>query len=76
MKSAEHWLNQVGETVMQSALAGANPPGCETEKLIRAIQADALRYALDLMERSDKETTRLRLDNRLEIAELVSYLEK
>jgi hypothetical protein len=49
MKTAADWLNRVGETVMLSAFAGSNPPGNETENLIKQIQADALRHAAQLV---------------------------
>lgn len=49
MKNATEWLNRVGEVVMFSAFAGGNPPGNEVEKLVKQIQADALRHSAKLV---------------------------
>ncbi len=46
MKQANEWLNEVGETVMLSAFAGAKPPGIEVETLIKRIQDDARKDGL------------------------------
>lgn len=45
MKSALKWLNSIGEAAMGDAMLGRNPPGCETERLIKEIQIEALEWA-------------------------------
>src|SRR5438045_9095806 len=44
MKPAIEWLEAIGESTMADILLGGDP-GCRTERVIAAIQADALREA-------------------------------
>lgn len=46
MKSAEQWLNEVGEVVMFSAFVGGKPPGKEVELLIAKMQLDAWKHGM------------------------------
>ena len=56
MKTETEWMNAVAEAVMKSAFAGAQPPGIETERVIKAIQADALREAAEIAMNTDWST--------------------
>jgi len=48
---AVNYLNAIGESVMTDCFANkkSGPPGERTEKLVRQIQADALRAAADIV---------------------------
>lgn len=66
MKPALEWIEAVGEAVSQSMFFGANPPGCEVEKIVKAIQKDAqaellgaCKAVLELDEKATKELKKL-----------------
>ncbi len=50
MKPAIEWLTAIGESTMADILLEGDP-GCRTERVIAAIQADALRHAASLFDK-------------------------
>ena len=49
MKPAAEWLNAVGEASASAMFSSVSPPGIELERVIRRIQADAMRSAIQML---------------------------
>lgn len=47
MKPAIEWLNEVGKACATAMFAGEQPPGVEVERVVKAIQDDAMREGIN-----------------------------
>lgn len=61
MKQAIEWINEVGEACAKAMFAGSKPPGVEVEKVVEAIQKDALTASQSRVTEAEKERYEARL---------------